>query len=176
MINQAIQRYFFALWPENKRQKQFAKTAQQVLSHSKGKLIATRNLHITLAFLGELTDHHLQLAISTANEVNSEGFILTLDRLGYWKRPRVIWLAPSTAPDSLTELATQLQTLLSKQQLMVDQRSFKPHMTLMRKAYAKPKPIRFDPLQWPVDHFCLVRSTLNKAGAHYEIIQQWSLQ
>ena len=175
MIDQPAQRYFFALWPDKKRQALFSTIAHQGLSNSKGKFIATQNLHITLAFLGELNSEQLQLAIAAADEVCGESFTVTLDRFGFWKRPKVIWLAPTSTPASLMQLATDLQARLAKNQITVDQRSFKPHMTVMRKAYSKPKVATVKSSEWYVDNFCLIRSTLNRASASYEILKQWQL-
>lgn len=175
MIDHPVQRYFFALWPDKKLQAQFSAIAHQGLSNNKGRFIAAQDLHITLAFLGELSDEQLQLAIAAADKVCGEPFTVTIDRFGYWKRPKVIWLAPTSTPDPLMQLATDLQVQLTTSQIIVDQRSFKPHMTVMRKAYAKPKVTAVKPIEWRIDNFCLVRSTLNKASASYEILKQWQL-
>jgi len=170
------QRYFFALWPCKKLQKQYFTFSHQTLKSVHGKFVPKKNLHMTLAFLGELNNKQLEEIFTIGNTIIAERFELDLDRLGLWKQSQVVWLAPSYTPLPLKELVSQLQQKLKDRGFTIDQRSFKPHMTLLRKAKHKPPAVTFQPLAWQVDDFVLVKSTLCPEGAKYEVIKQWPLK
>ncbi len=170
-----MQRYFFALWPDKKLQQQYAKFAHQHLDNLAGRFIPTQNIHITLSFLGELNDKQLEMVRHIAGSIKTDCFTLTLDRLGFWKKPQVVWIAPNIVPKSLIELEATLQKKLQEKEFEIDQRSYIPHMTLMRKSRSKPRCIQFKPVDWQVKHFVLVRSTLDTKGAIYDVIEQWPL-
>ncbi len=174
-MNNKVQHYFFALWPDDALQKQYAKFSQQYLNGFKGKFVPTQNIHITLAFLGELNKEQIKSAKLAADGIKTDSFVLQLDHIGFWKKPQVIWLAPSKTPKPLTELATALQSKLKERKFNVDERPFKPHLTLMRKAHKRPGALQFNPCEWRVERFVLVRSTLEETGAIYDIIHEWPL-
>jgi len=169
------QHYFFALWPDKRLQQHYAKFAHQYLDDLDGKFIPTHNIHITLSFLGELNSNQLKAAKHIAGTIKTDCFTLTLDRLGFWKGPRVVWISSNIVPKSLIELETTLQQKLQENEFEIDQRAYKPHMTLMRKTRSKPGNIQFKPVEWQVENFVLVRSTLEETGSIYDVIEQWSL-
>jgi len=170
------QRYFFALWPDKQTQQYYAKFAHQYLNDCEGKFVSTQNLHITLSFLGALNNKQLKTVKHIAETIKSDSFTLALDRLGYWKEPQVIWIAPSKVPSSLIEIDAALQLKFRENEINSDQRSYKPHMTLMRKALSTPINIQPKPVEWRVKHCVLVRSTLDLKGAIYDVIEEWPLK
>lgn len=169
------QRLFFALWPEPELQKSWADWAQQVLLAGNGRLIPAQNLHITLFFLGEVTEDRQQCVEEVANAVHIPRFTLNLERFGYWRRPQVIWLAPVATPVALQRLISQLQQGLERCGFKPDPRPFEAHLTLARKVRQGPQAANPDPMTWPVDRFVLVRSQLEASGSQYQILRHWPL-
>ena len=72
------------------------------------------NLHITLAFLGEISNHRVERLCHSVDQYlqhrSLPGDALNLDQVGYWPKPRILWLGPAHWPDTLTHLAQQLVT------------------------------------------------------------------
>ncbi|WP_338152973.1 RNA 2',3'-cyclic phosphodiesterase [Chimaeribacter arupi] len=74
-----------------------------------GRPVAAANLHLTLAFLGEVSDRKAEVLAALAGNIVQPGFPLTLDDLGHWPRPGVVWLGTRRAPRGLLQLATLLR-------------------------------------------------------------------
>ena len=100
-------RFFFALWPDPSTRQDLVRSTRSAVRHSGGRTTAPENLHVTVAFLGSLTVEELAAARSVP-PVAVSPFVLTLDTLGFWKRPRILWLAPGRVPMELMELERRL--------------------------------------------------------------------
>jgi 2'-5' RNA ligase len=168
-------RLFFALWPPEAVQRELARRARQTLA-GRGKVPPTANIHLTLAFAGEVDGATEACLREQAASLNVPAFRLTLDRLGYWPRKRLLWAAPAEPPQALIQLGEQLQAGLPACGLSAPHRHFTPHITLARKAPRQPEAQAMDePPGWEVTRFVLVASRLGAAGAEYTIVGEWPL-
>jgi 2'-5' RNA ligase len=95
---------------------------------------------------------------------------LVLDRLGFWPRPRIVWLGCRVVPDTLKAFEGRLRRGLVQLGLVTERRAFSPHITLFRKVTRRPR-LKLTPLQWSVDGLCVVRSVLGPTGARYQVLQ-----
>lgn len=166
------QRVFFALWPPPAVQDALAALAGECASRVRGRIVARDNLHVTLAFLGEIPPPAVRAVAEAAASVPVEPFVLRLDRLGFWRRPGIVWAGTRECPPPLLELVGALQGRLARLGFPPDDRPFEPHVTLMRRAPRRPRlaPVA---VQWPVDGFCLVRSERDERGSVYHVVEQW---
>ena len=169
-------RLFFALEPTLFVRKQLVVVRDQVAVANRGRAVTDSNLHLTLQFIGSCpaeTVSELQLA---ADALRAKQFSLVLDRFGYWKRPRVLWLGSQITPVPLLALHAGLETVL-KRELGIDlePRSYTPHVTLMRKVGQVEELPNFPPLEWVVDSFSLMESISTQKGVHYHTISSWKL-
>ena len=146
------------------------------LQNLDGRKVSQHQWHITLAFLGSVTEEIKQCVIEQASLVRSEPFELKLDVLGHWSRPRVIWLGCSKTSGPLSGLVKSLNQQLAVCDYVPEHKEFKTHMTLMRKVTRKPKPLAFNLIRFQVKEFVLVESTLDNTGSHYNVVKQWSLR
>jgi 2'-5' RNA ligase len=133
------------------------------------------NLHLTLAFIGNVAAEQLACMRAAAAGVVAEPFELQLDRFGYWKRPRIAWLGCEQTPDALSELVASLNIALGDCGYQPESRPFQGHVTLVRKAQGGEPPADFAALSWPVTDFCLVESVGGPDGVNYEVIARWPL-
>ena len=168
-------RLFFALWPDPGLQQRLHHLARQVARPGGGRLVPQQNLHITLAFLGSIDAKRQQCLEDVAGSIHIPAFSLTLDRAGYWERPRVIWFGCSDTPTPLQTLARELAVAMERCGLQPERRPFAAHLTVMRKALHGPADREIPPLDWPVSSFALVESLTLPAGAQYRVIRCWSL-
>ena len=95
--------------------------------------IDPENYHITLRFLGEVTDLLADEYVSLLQEMLFEPFELQLQGVGYFgsKRPRAIWagLKPSDELKTIFRAHERAATMVG---LKPETRDFVPHVTLAR--------------------------------------------
>ncbi|HEC84726.1 MAG: RNA 2',3'-cyclic phosphodiesterase [Candidatus Parabeggiatoa sp. nov. 2] len=174
MSNNSTERLFFALWPDDNVRQAINELSQPVLSDMSGKIVPPENWHITLAFLGEIDRQVKQCVQQVATTVQASRFSLSLDKLDYWAKPRILWLGASETPEALQGLVATLSSGLQDCGYRPDTRPFQAHFTLMRKAARTKTLPPVTPLAWAVEDFCLVRSILDFKGARYEVIERWA--
>ena len=94
-------------------------------------------MHLTLAFLGQVTDDRLAAAIAAA-QAGADGhraFDLSLDHAGTFLRagrPRAVWLGAGAGIDELTGLAAGVTRALADRSFSLEDRPFSAHLTLAR--------------------------------------------
>ncbi len=85
-------RLFFALELPSAVQKQIVQWRATHFPEDAGRPVAADNLHLTLAFLGEVSAEKQRALAALAGRLRQPGFTLTLDDAGQWLRSRVVWL------------------------------------------------------------------------------------
>ncbi len=168
------QRLFFALWPDARCRERVASLSRKALK-GKGRLVAASNLHLTLCFLGSLDAGRRASAEDAVGAIQCTAFLLRLQRLGHWPRPRVAWSAPLSVPAPLLALVGALRDALAHRGLPVERRPYQAHVTLARKV-AGPITVQcHEPVDWHVERFCLVESVTHSAGVEYRPLRFWTL-
>ena len=89
-------RLFFALWPPRETAQALAAWAAEVQTGTGGKVTATENIHLTLAFLG---DADPEAAIGAARRVKGRRHELPIETAKYVRRNEMVWVAPAAMPD-----------------------------------------------------------------------------
>ena len=168
-------RLFFALWPDAATRCALHARARALHAECGGRLMRRDTIHLTLAFLGDTPVRELERLRALAAQLGGQRFTFALDRVGGWKRNRILWSGPSVAQPALIALAQGLARSLREAGFVLDERAFAPHVTLVRNADAAPAEAQVEPLRWDVDEFVLVASERSAAGAHYRTIGRWPL-
>lgn len=167
-------RLFFALWPDAPLQHTLAKIAAKSLK-KKGRLVRNENLHITLFYLGPTEAERRACAERVAEAVRAAPFTLRLERLEHWPKPRILCSLPSEHPPALHTLVNTLRSGLAACRFEPEVRAYRAHVTLARKVAHAGSESTHRPLEWPVDHFCLVESKTLPSGARYQVVKSWPL-
>jgi 2'-5' RNA ligase len=149
-------RLFFALWPDKRVRVDIQAFASR-LSLDTGRLVAARNTHITLAFLGNVDEQTSATLINAVSYLSIEPFSLSLNRLGWWRKPKIAWLAPTDYAQELSQLANELKRLATSCGLNMDQRPYQPHLTLARKVTHPLTDIPVQPIFGNINEFCLLQ-------------------
>lgn len=165
-------RVFFALWPDDTTRSALRFTTQRAVQACKGRPIAKGNLHLTVAFLGELSAEGLAAARAVPPIPVGE-FEITLDAVGVWPESKILWLAPLAPPVALGELEGQLWDGLAERGFRTEDRIYRPHVTLARRAQAIEEVV--EPVRWPVRELALVESIPYGKNVHYEVLETWPL-
>jgi RNA 2',3'-cyclic 3'-phosphodiesterase len=150
-------------------------------------------IHLTLAFLGELSDEQLvQASEATAHAAQTVSpFTYGLSHLGTFGSPRqlrVVWVGIDEPAGKLVHLQRNLNKELVQRGFEVDTRPFSPHFTLARiKAplnadeYARlqnlvaNKQLIPSSATYDVHGISVMKSELFRAGAKYTCLQDYTL-
>ena len=168
------QRLFFALWPDDAVRAEL-RAAQEAMPRRGGRPVHVEDIHITLAFLGQVDPERRACMEAAAAGVRGGTFDLLIDRQGYWPRPRVAWCAPSEVPDALGELVRCLNRALAPCAYEPERRAYRPHVTLFRDSRAVPEGPLARLVHWPCREFVLVASANVATGPRYEVLAHWPL-
>ncbi len=114
------------------------------------------NLHLTLAFLGELEGVAVRDAQEAVLSLKATAFSLTLGRLGNFGDT---WWAGLQKSAPLDELAAEVRAALDRRGLPYDRKPFRAHITLARRLQAPAPPrISLPPVTGTVERVVLFRS------------------
>ncbi len=153
-------------------------------------------IHLTLAFLGELTDEQLTTVIHASETAAQKAspFEYRLKGLGIFgspQRPRVIWMGVEDQPSGqlhgspLQHLHRVLTKELEVHGFEVEKRPLTPHLTLARiKQSLSPydqqslqrllhsKQAAAASLLYRVNHLSVMKSELSRTGARYTCLRE----
>jgi 2'-5' RNA ligase len=144
-------------------------------------------IHLTLAFLGDIdealvADLHVTLGAALDG---CQPFMIELRGCGAFPdfgRPRVLW-AGVARNEALSDLAARVRAGLRTCGLALDDKPFKPHLTLARVKTSQPgilgaclKPHLSESFgRMRVARVLLFQSTLDPGGAIYSPLAMWTL-
>ena len=162
-------RLFFALWPTAElRDALVARMA--AMTHMPCRPMAPSNLHVTLAFLGSVSNARVADLMALARGIQFTACELAFDRLAVWKQARVLVLTAAQVPEPLQQLVDELQSRLNEAGFSVDARPFRPHVTLARDVKISASDEEILPIVWPARDFVLVESVSTESGVQYKVI------
>lgn len=162
------------------------------------KWTAKDNLHITLEFLGALTDEEIGEVCVITKEVaeSHEGFSLNLNQILYGpplknalpagrQAPKFIWALGEKSKE-LSELREDLEnSLTEKVRFVPENRIFAPHITLARiNAWAwkgiepeeRPEINEKLDLLFSVESIEVMESELHRFGPQYTVLESYQLK
>jgi RNA 2',3'-cyclic 3'-phosphodiesterase len=143
----------------------------------KARWVDPGNLHLTLRFIGEISEDVAADVDEALARLRARRFVLQLAGTGVFggDRPRNLWIGVERTPE-LVALRDKIEQALTRLGLASEPRKFSPHVTLARlnnspleqvtEFLAAHAGLRAAPL--PVDAFSLIASYPTKAGSIYE--------
>ena len=169
-------RVFFAIEIPTKIQRQIVRWRADNFPDDAGRPVAAANMHITLAFLGEISAEKQAALAAMAGRIRQPGFTLHLDDAGQWLRSRVVWLGTRQPPRGLLQLANLLRAQAACSGCYQSPQPFHPHLTLLRNtAHAVPIPAPGFHWEIPVSEFVLYESNFINGRTRYTPLQRWTL-
>ena len=177
-------RLFIAINLPNKVRDYVYNLCKEINSNNiKVNWIHKKNLHLTMKFIGEVEDSKVNEIKDRLNHIEYEKFILNLETIGFFPNNdfiRIIWIGVNPE-EKVIELQKKIDSslldLISK-----DQR-FDAHLTIGRikniknreEFIKKIKDTKLEKIQFNVNEFKLMKSTLSKDGPTYEEIANFVL-
>lgn len=144
------------------------------------------NLHLTLAFLGEVPEPVAEEAHTAFEAIEAPRFALALRGIGLFggDKPRLVYAGTKPEP-ALDRLHAKVEGAARRAGAPVAARRYVPHVTLARFKPGEADMPRlehalldvagFATEPFEVDHFALYRSHLGRGGASYEELARYLL-
>lgn len=146
-------------------------------SSSQGRFVSQEHQHLTLEFLGEVEEDRVTDIKRIMDKLDFDAFDLRLFKIGHFKRPQgnIYWIGIRDN-DSLMKLQSFLHSLLKEDGFKLEDRPYKPHITLGRKVKLKEN-INFSSIEdkiknilIPVDKIDLMKSETINGKLKYSVI------
>jgi 2'-5' RNA ligase len=104
----------------------------------KGNFTRRENLHLTVAFIGEVATNRMEQLTHTMEKVSFDPFALELLDLGqFHNREEKLYYRNVTCPEELLLYRQRLVEELKHTHFPVDEKAFIPHITLGRRCVMK---------------------------------------
>ena len=148
------------------------------------KLVEPAQVHITLKFLGDISEDNVEPIASALSQVNCKPFEARVKGVGVFPKPayiRVIWLG---AEGDFEALHGEVERVLAPFGFEKDDK-FSPHATLARVKSLKEKAALLEKIKkledidlgtMNVESITLKKSTLTPQGPIYETLREIKLQ
>lgn len=152
-------------------------------------IVKVENIHLTLKFLGEISNSEINRLSELLNETDFEKFELELEDLDYFptkEYPRIVWLSLKPKKD-IEKLYTLVDEKLKQAKIFSKigkEDKFVPHVTVARVKYIRDKnkfaenlkKISIKKQKFEVSSFQLKKSTLTSKGPIYETLREFELK
>ena len=163
-------RLFFALWPEVDIVRQLEAAANALTLEGATRWVPASNYHLTLAFVGEVSDNKLALLRQIGQSIRASRFTAVCDCLEYWPEPRAVVAAVRHAPTALLDLSATLHEAIALPQM-----ALRAHVTIARKVAQPPVLPAMSPIVWRATEFSLIVSQTGGAASAYTVVDTWPL-
>jgi len=166
-------RLFFALLPQPAVRAAFAGWTMMSHAAGGGRAVRANNIHLTLAFLGEVPDAVGARAVGAG--LCAAPFELVLDRIEWWRHNGLVVARAAVLPEALVDLQRTLVEALHVAGLPAEARAFKPHVTLVRDVRREPELPAVPAIHWPILDLALMESVRTDKSLSYRSAGRWTL-
>jgi len=152
---------------------------QKEIPEFSGKKTEPENMHLTLKFLGDISEHEVEKVKSKLKEIKLEKFESEIVNLGVFNQNfiKIIWVHLDNCNKLQEEIDTKLEKLFKKE------KRFMSHLTIARVKKVKDKKkflqeldkIKIKNIKFSVSGFFLKKSILTKEKPIYETIEEYHL-
>ncbi|NVJ59541.1 MAG: RNA 2',3'-cyclic phosphodiesterase [Gammaproteobacteria bacterium] len=167
-------RLFFAIDIDDSTRQSLDAWSQSI--NLNGRRVPSDNYHITLQFLGNISNHQVFDVIDTIEQPNFSPFHITFSNTGYYPKNEILFLDVEEGKEQISSIAKYINRSLQNLNFIKrEKRNFHPHLTIAREA--KP-PVDFNcdaPIRMLVKFISLMESITIKSGVYYETVEQWPI-
>jgi RNA 2',3'-cyclic 3'-phosphodiesterase len=163
-------RLFFALWPDADAAAQLAEVAGRLSLQARGRLVLSKNFHVTLAFIGEVAPSRLDYWLQVGQALRAPRCAIAFNSLEYWPQAQVVVAAAQELPAAVLDLWMQLQDASD-----LPRSTLRAHVTVARKVAQAPVLQAMSVITWPVSSVSLVLSKTGGAQSAYTVVGTWPL-
>lgn len=167
-------RLFFGLLPDKEVHDQLMTLSRSFPIVKGVKPVPKDNLHITLQFLGHLEASECKCLEKKMVQTFVQALSLRFDLYGYFKPSQTLWLGCSSYPRELTRLVNHLKSIGEHCGANIDQRMYKPHVTLFKKVPKADFPNKPFTITWNATEFHLLESVPHENATRYRTLARHS--
>ncbi|HEY8047646.1 MAG TPA: RNA 2',3'-cyclic phosphodiesterase [Ramlibacter sp.] len=161
-------RLFIALWPTDGVRSHVHEWQSQWQWPEKASVVAPERLHVTLHFLGEVPAERILDLKYVLQPIRAQQFELHFVRSEMWPHGVAV-MRPVHSPMPLRGLHGRIGLALASIKMTPQDRPFRPHVTLARRAAGALPPPHPPDVTWAAhDGFALVQTV--PGGRGYEIL------
>jgi len=164
-------RLFLALWPGPAAREGLLGWRDAWRWPPSASPVRDDKLHITLHFIGNVHRDRLS-EVTDGLAVPFAAFEMSFGRATLWPHGLAV-LHPHAAPVRLLQLHASLRVALQQLDLPTEDRAFRPHVTLARRADGATPPADGPALRWRVRGYELMESRPGVAGG-YSVVQRYA--
>lgn len=166
-------RAFIALEVPDGTTSQIADMARQLSARVHGRFLPRHTYHLTMAFLGDVDEAKIRRAMDALEAAcgQAKPIELRFRGLGTFGKPQDATLWMDMEPTSaLMQLAAAIRENLERESVPFDEKPFKPHITIARRAKIPERelPSLLFPAPVRTQSATLFKSTLTSEGALYQ--------
>ena len=142
------------------------------------------NIHLTLCFLGNISDQDIPNIIQTLeNCITFNNFKIKIEGTGVFPStisPKILWTGISKGVNELILLHQYIEKLVRKYKAFNKKEKFMPHITIARIRRSQRKidvlsflNIVYSPIELDINSICLYESLLLPEGAQYTVLTEF---
>lgn len=164
---------FLGFWPNEEQIDQLY--AFQSEYAQMGREVPPENFHITLLFLGNVSNNAIEMLRHSLCDLMIQPFTIRLDRFGYFAKTKIFWIGPSSVPTPMNDLFKHVRQQAQRCNVRHLTKKYVPHATLLRQCEGlSTQPIE-QAIDWPINEFHLIESRMEPEGAHYFTVDTFTL-
>ncbi len=157
-------RLFYAFWPDESLRHE-VESARAKLFPLAGRPVAVANLHVTVAFLGDVEESRIPRLSELAGPIAPVSIVF--DRLQHWSRSRALAAMASQPPPRVHSIAAALWLRLDRLGYAREARPYLPHVTLVRDIRAVRSALPWAPVEWTAYRVHLLESRVISGDVLY---------
>jgi len=175
-MKQVTHRIFFAVdLPAELKTKLLS--YQDRLTMVDGNAIKAENFHITLTFLGSVSESKIDRILDHLKLQPASPFEISLQRPLYLSQSKILALSVEFGAERLLAVKKNLDNQLqSVTHFDIEKRRYQPHVSLFRKVEQLADNIPLFEQTFKVKRLTLMASVPSKKSVRYETIEEWPLQ
>ncbi len=150
-----------------------------------GNFVEKNNLHLTLKFLGDISEEEINKVKEKLSKIKFEKFEIKTGEIGFFpsdKYVKVIWI--SLDSDNIKKLKDEIETSLFELGITKEEREFSSHVTIARikkikdneKFLEEIKKLHLRKKKFFVEKISLIKSELIQQGPIYKILEEFPLE
>ena len=144
------------------------------------------NIHLTLCFLGNISDQDIpHISQTLENCITSKYFKIKIESTGVFPSanfPKILWIGIGKGADDLTSLQQDIEISVRKFKGIYRREKFMPHITIARIRRSRRKidvlPFLntvYSPIELDINSICFYESILLPEGAQYMVLTEFPL-
>ena len=152
-----------------------------------GNFVEKSNLHLTLKFLGDISEEHLKEIVDSLDKIQFKKFNAQVGELGFFPNEsyvKVIHVDLKSRGNEIMDLHRLIENNLINAKVIKDDREFSTHITLARVKNIRNKSLFTEKIkklnlkkqEFEVDRFSIIKSELTRQGPVYKKIKEFKLK